>query len=210
MKGYLEILAEEGLGKLSKEQHDALNVIRKANMRLEKLIEDLIQFSLASRGELSLNIETHNLNELVAKAVEGVISKSQAKDITLSDNLAKCTMDVNCDGEKIHWVISQLLDNAIKFTSTGGVVEVKTSCLEETATVIITDTGIGIPPERMDELFLPFHQLDGSATRRYGGTGVGLALCSRIIEAHGSSIRVKSVVGEGSTFMFSLPIVRRL
>jgi signal transduction histidine kinase len=208
MKGYLEILADGGLGSLNKEQQDAVSVIRKANKRLEQLIEDLIQFSLASRGELSLNIETANFNNLVALALTGAAQKAQTKGIILEENLSPNNPHVNCDGEKILWVISQLLDNAIKFTGKGGKVDVSTNCSVELATVVVNDTGIGIPPERIDEIFLPFHQLDGSPSRRYGGTGVGLALCSRIVEAHGSSIQVKSMVGKGSAFNFALPVAR--
>lgn len=206
MKGYLEILAEESLGSLNKEQRDVLGVIRRANNRLEKLIEDLIQFSLASRGELALHIEIADLNDLVIKAYEAAAHKAEVKGITLTHNLRTTKMDVSCDGDKILWVITQLLDNAIKFTGEGGRVEVRTFCSDELATVVVSDSGIGIPPERVGEIFLPFHQLDGSATRRYGGTGVGLALCSRILEAHDSSIQVKSMVGEGSSFTFSLPL----
>lgn len=206
MKGYLEILADEGLGSLNHEQHSALSVIRRANSRLEKLIEDLIQFSLASRGELALRIERADLNDLATNAYEASASKAEIKGITLTQNLNPIKLEVDCDGDKILWVISHLLDNAIKFTGAGGEVEVRTVCPAGLATVFISDNGIGIPPERMDEVFLPFHQLDGSATRRYGGTGVGLALCSRILEAHGSSIQVESIVGKGSTFTFSLPL----
>ncbi len=205
MKGYLDILADDGLGVLNKEQHEAITVIRKANSRLERLIEDLIQFSLVSHGELSLNIQAAGLNDLAAQTVNVAEQIAQGKGITITTAFAPGETVINCDSEKILWVMSQLLDNAIKFTSAGGRVEVKTICQADLATVIIADTGIGIPPERIDEIFLPFHQLDSSTTRRYGGTGVGLALCRRIIEAHGSSLKVKSVIGKGSAFMFSMP-----
>jgi len=74
--------------------------------------------------------------------------------------------------------------------------------------VAVTDTGIGIPQERLEEIFEPFHQLDGSATRRFGGTGLGLAMAQRIIEAHGSKINVESILGLGSLFEFSLPVMK--
>ncbi len=205
MKGYLEILAEDGLGDLNPEQREAITVIRRANTRLERLIEDLIQFSLASHGELSLDHELTELNELAARAVISAEQIAQAKGVTIRKAFAPDTSVVNCDGEKILWALSQLLDNAVKFTPAGGLVEVRTHYEADLATVIVADTGIGIPPERMEEIFLPFHQLDGSATRRYGGTGVGLALCRRILEAHGSTIKVKSAAGKGSAFIFSLP-----
>lgn len=210
MKGYLEILADGGLGALSTEQREGVAVIRRANMRLERLIEDLIQFSLASHGELLLKLEASDLNDLAAQAVSTAEQRAQAKDIAVTKDLTSGITAVTCDREKILWVISQLLDNAVKFTAAGGKVEVKTISQANLATVSIADTGIGIPTDRLEEIFLPFHQLDGSATRRYGGTGVGLALCRRIIEAHGSSIKVRSVVGKGSAFIFSMPTTQYL
>jgi signal transduction histidine kinase len=99
----------------------------------------------------------------------------------------------------------QLLDNAIKFTPAGG--QVTFSIQPDTDTLLmvsVTDTGIGIPANRLEEIFEPFHQLDGSSTRHYGGTGLGLALVRDILNAHGSSIEVKSEVGKGSTFRFPL------
>lgn len=209
IKGYLDIFADEGLGPLNKEQHDGIEIMRKAEARLERLIEDLIQFSLASRGELSLHTELEDINDLVERAVENTSHKAHAKNINLSVNLSPQKAEVKCDGEKIIWVISQLLDNAFKYTGTSGTVEVRTNQLDNLASIVVADTGIGIPSEQLEDIFLPFHQLDGSTTRRYGGTGVGLALCNRIIEAHGSSIQVRSVVGEGSTFTFALPTAPR-
>jgi signal transduction histidine kinase len=112
---------------------------------------------------------------------------------------------VKADSEKISWVVLQLLENAIKFTPTGG--KVMLSVRLETNTLVmisISDTGIGIPAERLSEVFEPFHQLDDSPTRRFGGTGLGLALVHEIIDAHGSVIEVESEEGKGSTFRFPL------
>jgi signal transduction histidine kinase len=101
--------------------------------------------------------------------------------------------------------LSHLIENGIKFTSSGGsvVVSVKKEG-ENLVTVSVTDTGIGIPPHRMEEIFEPFHQLDGSSTRHHGGTGLGLSLVRQIIEAHGSMLEVQSSQGHGSTFKFPL------
>lgn len=209
MKGYLEILADGGLGDLNPEQRDAITVIRRANTRLERLIEDLIQFSLASHGELALDLEIQDLNDIIGRAIKSVEPAALGKGITIRKAFAQNSTNVNCDGSKILWVLSQLLDNAVKFTPAGGLVEVKTYNQADLATVVVADTGIGIPSERIEEIFLPFHQLDGSATRRYGGTGVGLALCRRILDAHGSTLKVKSAVDKGSAFMFSIPTTQQ-
>jgi signal transduction histidine kinase len=116
---------------------------------------------------------------------------------------------VQVDQEKISWVISQLLDNAVKFSKPEGKVCLmvqKDSANNNLVTVTVSDTGIGIPPERIKEIFEPFHQLDGSATRRYGGTGLGLALVRQIVEAHGSLIDVQSEMNKGTTISFPLLI----
>jgi len=102
-------------------------------------------------------------------------------------------------------VLNQLLDNGIKFTPSGGRVVVVVKREGENLVIVsVTDTGIGIPANRLQDIFEPFHQLDGSSTRRYGGTGLGLSLVRQIIEAHGSMIEVQSVEGRGSTFKFPL------
>jgi signal transduction histidine kinase len=112
---------------------------------------------------------------------------------------------VQGDSQKIGWALSQLIDNAVKFTSRDGSVTVGVRREGENLVVVsVTDTGIGIAPDRMEEIFEPFHQLDGSSTRRHGGTGLGLSLVRQIIEAHGSMIDVQSVGGGGATFKFPL------
>jgi signal transduction histidine kinase len=112
---------------------------------------------------------------------------------------------VIADKEKIGWVLNQLLDNAIKFTPTGGSVVLEAYQDDGKINLSIQDNGIGIPPERITEIFEPFHQLDSSVTRRYSGTGLGLAMVRRILDAHGSQIKVSSTVDTGTRFDFSLP-----
>jgi signal transduction histidine kinase len=169
IKGYVELLVTESLGSITEEQRHALQVSQQSTGKLETLIEDLILFSLASRGELSI------------------------------------LPHIQADAQKISWVLNQLLDNGIKFTPAGGRVVVTVQREGENLVIVsVTDTGIGIPSNRLNDIFEPFHQLDGSSTRRYGGTGLGLSLVRQIIEAHGSMIEVQSIEGRGSTFKFPL------
>lgn len=204
IKGYLDLLVDNSLGPLTKAQKDALKVLQRSEIRLERLIEDLIQFSLAYRGEFSLNLSTVLLQDVVREAGDGYRSKAAAAGITLSAHCAEGLPPVQADKEKIAWAISQLLDNAIKFTPSGGQVDLQAEHLSGRVRISVSDTGIGIPQDRLGEIFEAFHQLDSSATRRYGGTGLGLALVDRIIAAHGASINVRSVLGSGSRFEFSL------
>lgn len=207
--GYLELLVTESLGPLTPEQRHALQVSQRAASRLENLIEDLIMFSLASRGELSLKQEPVNIARLVNLAVKTATQKAEERGVSLhavmDDNLPL----VQADPEKIAWVVNQLIDNGIKFTPSGGRVVVSLRREgDHLVTLSVTDTGIGIPASRLDEIFEPFHQLDGSTTRRSGGTGLGLSLVRQIVEAHGSLLEVKSIEGRGSTFQFPLLAVK--
>jgi signal transduction histidine kinase len=205
IKGYVELLVTESLGSISDEQRHALQVSQQSTGRLEALIEDLILFSLASRGELSIQHEKVDLRRLVNLSIKAYASKAEERDVNLNVIIDEDVPHVQADPQKIAWVLSQLLDNGIKFTPSGGRVVVGVQREGENLVIVsVTDTGIGIPSNRFNDIFEPFHQLDGSSTRRYGGTGLGLSLVRQIIEAHGSMIEVQSIEGRGSTFKFPL------
>jgi signal transduction histidine kinase len=205
VKGYLELLVTESLGPLTEEQRHALAVSQKSSGRLESMIEDLIMFSLASRGEMSMKQEPIDIERIGNLSVKTALQKSEARGVEVHAVADLNLPFVQGDSEKIAWVLNQLLDNAIKFTPSGG--HVVLSLKEEGANLVmvsVTDTGIGIPADRLQEIFEPFHQLDDSSTRKVGGTGLGLSLVRQIVEAHGSLLDVQSVEGKGTTFKFPL------
>ncbi len=205
IKGYVELLVTESLGSISDEQRHALQVSQQSTGRLEALIEDLILFSLASRGELSIQHENVDLRRLVNLSLKAYASKAEERSVSLNVIIDEDVPHVQADPQKIAWVFNQLLDNGIKFTPSGGRVVVGVQREGENLVIVsVADTGIGIPSNRFNDIFEPFHQLDGSSTRRYGGTGLGLSLVRQIIEAHGSMIEVQSIEGRGSTFKFPL------
>jgi len=209
VKGYLELLVTESLGSVSEEQRHALLVTQRSTGKLESIIEDLIMFSLASRGEMSMKLASVDIRRLVSLVVKSSLPKAEDRGVQVLAAVPDGVPPVQADSEKIGWVIGQLLDNAIKFTPSGGNVVVKIR--EEGNNLVqisITDSGIGIPADRLQEIFEPFHQLDGSSTRHYGGTGLGLSLVRQIIESHGSMLDVQSMEGKGSTFKFPLLAVR--
>ena len=205
IKGYMELLITNSLGKTTEEQQQALDVCQRATTRLEELVNDLIMFSLSSKGELTLKQDKTDLAVLVQTTVRMAAQRAEGRDVTVHAVVDKDIPFVKADAEKISWVLSQLIDNGIKFTPAGGrvVVNVKQEA-ENLVAVSVIDTGIGIPADKLKEIFEPFHQLDGSSTRRYGGTGLGLSLVRQIIEAHGSMIEVHSTEGRGTTFRFPL------
>jgi signal transduction histidine kinase len=210
VKGYLDLLATESLGSLSAEQKSALLVSQRAAGRLESLIDNLILFSLAARGEMTLSLAPVNLNKVGEEILSYSRARANDRNVTLHFDIKPEIPFVQADEEKLSWAILQLIDNAIKFTPSGG--EVTLSVQPEMDTLImvsVTDTGIGIPANRISEIYEPFHQLDSSSTRRYGGTGLGLALVREIITAHGSAIEVQSENGKGTRFRFPLVTVNK-
>lgn len=205
IKGYVEMVASASLGPLSPEQDNAFKVIQRATERLERLIEDLIAFSSASREGLQLKLQPVQLPDLVKGAVSRSAEKAVKAGVELGTDIADGLPPVRADVERLTWVLYQLVDNGVKFTPAGGRVTVEVRQQDDLVTVSVQDTGIGIPADRQSEIFEPFHQLDGSTTRRYGGTGLGLAMVRLILEAHGTAVQVHSAEGTGSTFSFSFP-----
>jgi signal transduction histidine kinase len=205
IKGYVELMITESLGPITEEQRDALQVSQQSTTKLENLIEDLIMISLASRGELSVKQENVDIRHLANLAVNSYAHKAHERGVSLHAVIDEDVPPVQGDSQKVAWALNQLVDNGVKFTPSNGHVTVSVKCEGENLVIVsVTDTGIGIPSSRMDDIFEPFHQLDSSATRRYGGTGLGLSLVRQIIEAHGSMLDVQSVEGRGSTFKFPL------
>jgi signal transduction histidine kinase len=203
--GYLELLITGSLGPVTEEQTHALAVSQKSADRLESLIEDLIMFSAASKGEMSVKAEAVDIARVVGLAVKSAAGPAQERGVTVHVVTDQDLPAVQADPQKIGWALHQLLDNAVKFTPSGG--RVVANVKMETPNLVmvsITDTGIGIPTGRLKEVFEPFHQLDGSSTRRYGGTGLGLSLVRQIVEAHGSMLEVQSIEGRGTTVRFPL------
>jgi len=198
-------LVTESLGPITEEQRHALKVSQEASSRLEHLIEDLIMFSLSSRGELTLKQEPVDIRRLAKLSARSMEQKARERGVNLYTALEDDLPLVQADSQKISWVLGQLLDNAVKFTPSEGRVVLRVERESDSLVMIsVSDTGIGIPPNRLEEIFEPFHQLDSASTRRYSGTGLGLSLVRQIVEAHGSMIEVRSVEGKGSVFRFPL------
>jgi signal transduction histidine kinase len=205
IKGYNVLLADLALGPLTAAQRDALTVTASAIVRLETLINDLISYAAAARGELTVNLRPVSIPAVVLQVLQRAQAKADRQQVTLSYVLPADLPPVKADEEKLHWILLQLMDNAIKFTRAGGRVTLTAEANGQHVTLGVQDTGIGIPASRLEDIFEPFRQLDGSSTRHYGGTGLGLALVRRILEAHGTEMTVESTEGAGSTFSFRLP-----
>ncbi|MCK4725794.1 MAG: HAMP domain-containing histidine kinase, partial [Anaerolineales bacterium] len=205
IKGYLDLLDDRSLGPLTTPQEDAISVLQRSEGRLEQLIDDLLQFSLAVRGELDLLLQPLDIRKLVETYLPQNLNKAELKGVRLEINIAENLPKILADADKMAWVISQLLDNAIKFTPSGGMVTLATIERSGQIDFTVSDNGIGIPDDRIGEILHAFHQLDGSVTRRYPGTGLGLAMVHQILKAHGVTIEVTSHPETGTCFYFSFP-----
>jgi signal transduction histidine kinase len=204
IKGYNALMLDGTLGPVSGQQREALTVTGNAIGRLEGLINDLISYAAAARGELALNLRPVSLTMLVLQVLQRSQAKADRQQVRLTHTLRPDLPLVVADEEKLYWILLQLADNAIKFTPGGGQVVIGADADAQRVRLAVKDTGIGIPANRLEDVFEPFRQLDGSSTRRYGGTGLGLALVRRIVEAHGSRVEVDTTEGQGSCFAFTL------
>ncbi len=208
--GFADLLNRGQLGEVAPEQREAMRYILKGSLELRKLIEDLIHFAASMRGEMVLESADISLAALVTEIVAAARPKAEHARLELRGETSVSQPVWRADHEKLRWALGQLVDNAIKFTPPGGAVVVSLAAPlpgapAPEAVLTVTDTGVGIAPEHLPAIFAPFFQVDGSTTRRYGGTGLGLALVKRIAEAHAGRIEVHSQVGQGSRFAIHLP-----
>lgn len=204
IKGYINLLLENDLESFQPDQQYALQVIEKATERLNRLIEDLILFSTSETSSLQITKEDFDIVQTVRKVIEQNQVGAKGKKLLLLLDVPETNVFINSDQQKIHWVINQFVENAIKYTAPGGKISIGIHTLEKGVQVSVRDSGMGIPSDKLEEIFEPFHQLDESTTRQQGGTGLGLSLARKIIEALDSSLSVTSSLGHGSTFSISI------
>jgi signal transduction histidine kinase len=205
IKGFHALLAAGDLGPLTADQEQGIEVMGRGVAELERLVGDLIQFATGARGEMALQRSVVAVGELLEGVAAPLGDVAAGRGLSLSCRAPSPAVRVTADAERIRWVVNQLLDNAIKFTPGGGSIEVGATAEAGRVRIWVADTGVGIAEDRVPELFEAFHQLDGSATRRQGGTGLGLALVRMIVSAHDSTVVVDTRLGQGSRFSFDLP-----
>ncbi len=209
LKGYMDLMLANDFGPITLEQKKALDVMNRATDRLGRLIDDLILFSTSESGNIRLQVQPFDLVPQINAIIHRNATAAKHKAINLWLSADEGTPRVMGDPDRINWVINQLVDNAIKYTNKQGEVCIRLIHEEKSVLVSVFDTGIGIDPAKTDEIFEPFHQLDGSSTRKQGGTGLGLALVKKIVETHNSKIDVFSTPGQGSRFEFRLKAVEK-
>jgi signal transduction histidine kinase len=200
----LELLIDGELGHVSEAQRSTFQSMLKSGMKLLRLIGDLLDLSKLEESRLRLRIEQHDLVGYLRSLVAQVEVLAQRKGLKLEfdANVERC--DVWCDLERIERVFINLLSNANKFTPTGGTVSVRLRDQGDSVLVEVRDTGIGFPQEMAEKLFRRFFQVDMAGTRRFGGTGIGLALAKELLQLHGGEIEARGEPGAGATFSVRL------
>ncbi|MFM2643964.1 ATP-binding protein [Vibrio chagasii] len=204
--GMAEILSQS---KLSPNQQEVLGDIESSSHSLLVLLNDILDLSKIESGNLMLSPHNADLREAVYDSVSVILSKAISKDIELDVNIDSQTPpQLFFDEYRVRQVLTNLLSNAIKFTSNGTITTdiayTPMSMGRGKLECSVSDTGIGIEPEKLESIFEPFTQEDGSITRQFGGTGLGLAICRQLVDLMGGYITARSVKGEGSTFTFCL------
>ena len=203
--GFAELLKEELFGDLNTKQGQYVSDIYKSGDHLLSLINDILDLSKIEAGHMELNRDRHNITELVDSVVSIMKERARKANVKVNTNIPDNLDALFIDGRKVKQVLFNLISNAVKFTPEGGEVNIVVLEKEDTLEVQVQDTGIGISLDDQDKLFQEFSQLDSSLTKMHQGTGLGLALSKRFVELHNGQIWVESSLGEGSTFVFTLP-----
>jgi two-component system, OmpR family, phosphate regulon sensor histidine kinase PhoR len=203
IQGYTETLID---GALHDPDHNMrfLGIIRHNAERLARLTADLLTLSRIEQKRQDLEFESHPVNALIQEAVDVIRPIAEKKSIHLATEPAPDAL-VWCDVEAVSQVLSNLLDNAIKYTPSGGAITVGAHPADRFVELYVRDTGAGIPAEDLPRLFERFYRVDKARSRELGGTGLGLSIVKHLVALHGGSVRVESRVNEGSTFFFTLP-----
>ncbi len=202
IRGYLEAVADG----VVKPDPATIQSLREETALLSRLVDDLQELSLAEAGELKLNRQPEDITTLVKQTVTAKQPAAAAKGLSMSTNLPEGLPLANIDSHRIRQVLSNLLDNAIAHTSDGGRITVAAANQDKLMKISVTDTGEGISAEDLPFIFERFYRVDKSRTRATGGSGLGLTIARRLVEAHGGTIGVQSEPNKGSCFTFTVPV----
>ncbi len=222
--GFSDLILSEGVGEINPQQRDFLESVLRNGRHLLELITDVLDLSKIEAGRMTLSLAPTDLREAITGAVTDTESLRRAKSQDVWLELDNTPLNVVADGVRVRQVLFNLLSNASKFTGEGGTIilsalstraplappadragDERKLVTKDVVWVSVADTGIGIAPDDMPKLFREFSQVDSSASRRAQGTGLGLALCKKLVEMHGGTIGAESLPGRGSTFWFILP-----
>ena len=206
ISGYVDLLLVGRAGSLTSKQEKYLSVVKEQATNLTKMIEDLLDLSRLKSPEVQVLRQKTSITEAVDNAVERLIDQAGQKGIKIETKVPSGIPPAAADSARITQVLVNILENAIKFTARGGLVEISALSNEPYIQVQVTDNGIGIPPTSLPLIFDRFFQAGTGDSGEPGGFGLGLAISREIVELYGGSTWAESEPGQGSTFFFTLPI----
>lgn len=200
LEGFLE-------GELTREQEEHIQFMVNRAEDLSGLVDDMLDLSKIEADRLEVKVEPLSLERGLQEVISQLKPMAQNKGLTLTLDMEDGLPLALADNQRLRQIVLNLVSNALKFTETGGV-SIRCTFLKrhDMLRVAVHDTGIGISPAALDYIFEAFRQADGSTTRRFGGTGLGLTIARKLVELQGGEVTVESIVGQGSTFAFTLPM----
>ncbi len=204
IRGYSQLILDGTLGDINDQQKKAMDTVIRNSDRLRRLVDSLLYLSRAQVGRMSYYFEKLQLADIINNCINDLLLQAKNKGIILRTEMEDIP-PVRADKDKLTDVLTNLIDNALKFTSEGGQVIVAARKIPNGVHIEVKDTGIGIPADHIPHLFQRFYQVDSSTSRRYGGTGLGLYISRTIVEAHGGNIWIESEEGMGTTVHVELP-----
>jgi len=199
------ILLDEDTGPLNDTQRELIELVQETADHMLTLVEDMLDISKIESGNLSLNFEKPDMIQLVNRSVSLNYHLSRKKNITIITEYPPTPVMVRADSKKILQVLDNLISNAIKFSNAGSEVRVEVDSADSHVEVSVIDLGKGIPEKEMKQLFSPFPKISVTSTGGEKSTGLGLAICKKIVEGHNGRIGAESEEGKGSRFYFTLP-----
>jgi len=200
----IDLLLESASPSLSERENQLLQSAHEELLRIKSLVNDLLDLSKIEAGKIEMTFEVVPVEVLFEKAVTVLKPQADERKIELTYEIADAIPSVKADTNKIVWVLTNLISNALRYTGEGGHINISADKGGPQVHINVKDDGVGIPHELQSRIFEKFVQI--KTDRNAGGTGLGLAICREIVRAHGGTIWVDSFPGEGSTFTFTLPV----
>jgi PAS domain S-box-containing protein len=200
------LMQNRKIGDLNDKQLEIIETIQEDSEKLNNLVTNLLKISRLEHNKKAFDFKDENIEDIIESCKSSFAEQAKRAGVLLECYHSEDIPEISMDGEKISWVINNLLSNALKFTKKDDSIYISSLIEDDKVYVRVADTGMGIPEEFVDKVFDRFMQIGNGADKR--GTGLGLSIAKEIVEAHGGEIWCESKVGEGSTFSFTLPVYR--
>jgi PAS domain S-box-containing protein len=205
--GFIDLLLQGHMGELTEEQHTYLGYAQEGVQQLVSIVEDILFMTRSDLGQFQIKQQEVHLQSLARQVLRSLKHQAIKAEVALSLDISAHAPPLYADPQRIKQVLSNLVTNAIKFTAPGGTVTVKMHVYnEEFATILVADTGYGIPPEDRPHIFERFYQSNHSQQSKMGGYGLGLPIAKLIVEQHGGVLNFETTVNKGTTFFFTIPL----